>query len=67
MQRIDQQNAGLAQIQQQKSEMDMQQTTAKIEGKLAEIDRMYRGEIEKKFVEIEGRLKEVVQKAMMTR
>lgn len=67
MQRIDQQNAGLAQIQQQKSEMDMQQTTAKIEGKLAEIDRMYRGEIEKKFVEIEGRLKEVVQKAMMSR
>jgi hypothetical protein len=67
MQRIDQQNAGLAQIQQQKSEMDMQQTMVKIEGKLAEVDRIYKGEIEKKFIEVEGRLKEVIQKEMMNR
>ena len=40
---------------------------AKIEGKLAKVDRKYKGEIEKKFIEVEGRLKEVIQKEMMNR
>ena len=67
MQRIDQQNSGLAQIQQQKSQVDGQQTMAKIEGKLAEIDRKYQGEIQKQLVVNQGEIEKIVRKVMAER